>query len=46
MILYKSMHTIDVDNGKCIRLEIPKDFTAFIEKYIKYATQNDCELPR
>lgn len=41
MVLYKSLHTIDVDNGKCISRVIPDDFLAFINEYVDYAAKNE-----
>ena len=41
MLLYESIHTIDVDGGKCVRRTIPEDFAGFINEYIEYATQNE-----
>jgi hypothetical protein len=40
MIIYKSFHNIDVSNGMLTRKEMPGDFNAFVNEYIRFATQN------
>jgi hypothetical protein len=41
MIIYQSFHNIDVVNAILTRKQIPEDFNAFVDGYIRFATHND-----
>lgn len=41
IIIYKSLHNIDVENGTLHRKKIPDDFGVFMREYIRFATQNE-----